>query len=141
MGKNLKECLTEHEGSKRFAYKDTLGNITIGVGRCLSKQSGSGLSDDEIDYLLTNDIDRCRKELTGHSFFDCQDSVRQEALIEICFNMGINHLLGFVNALDAMAVNDYPRAIKCFRNSLWASQIGKLRLDNLMSRIDKGIYS
>ena len=50
--------LRRHEGVEPYAYKDHLGYITVGVGRCLEKDVGMGLSDDEIDYLLKNDIVR-----------------------------------------------------------------------------------
>ena len=42
-----------HEGVKNKVYKDHLGIETIGVGRNLVDR---GLSDEEVDYLLGNDI-------------------------------------------------------------------------------------
>jgi len=56
----IKKQLTLHEGRKNKPYKCTSGKITIGVGRNLDD---NGLSEDEIDYLLTNDVLRCEKEL------------------------------------------------------------------------------
>ena len=55
---NIIRLLRRHEGVEPYAYKDHLGYITVGVGRCLEKDVGMGLSDDEIDYgqvLLTKD--------------------------------------------------------------------------------------
>ena len=57
--KRLIEQLKRHEGVSKWAYEDHLGYITVGVGRCLDPEIGLGLSDDEIDYLLRNDITRC----------------------------------------------------------------------------------
>ena len=42
-----------HEGVRNQVYKDHLGIETIGVGRNLRDR---GLSDEEVDYLLSNDI-------------------------------------------------------------------------------------
>ena len=52
----LAQMLEAEEGRKRSAYQDHLGYWTIGVGRLIDRRKGGGLSPDEIDYLLTNDI-------------------------------------------------------------------------------------
>ena len=54
-------------------------------------ESGLGLSDDEIDYLLANDIKRVREELTDCYFwFPAMNEARQDALVDISFNLGTN---------------------------------------------------
>ena len=53
---NLKEQLKRDEGVVAHAYEDTLGFLTIGVGHLIDGRRGGGLSPDEIDYILTNDI-------------------------------------------------------------------------------------
>ena len=45
--------LRRDEGRVRHAYQDHLGYWTIGVGRLIDQRKGGGLSEDEIDYLLT----------------------------------------------------------------------------------------
>ena len=60
----LIEMLRRHEGVEKHVYLDTEGLETIGVGRNVSK-TGLGLSDDEVNYLLQNDISRVIKELSG----------------------------------------------------------------------------
>ena len=49
MSYRLRELLKRHEGVKTHAYKDHLGYVTVGVGRCLDEKVGLGLADDEID--------------------------------------------------------------------------------------------
>ena len=58
----LIEMLKRHEGVRSKVYMCSAGYETIGVGRNIA-DSGLGLSDDEIDYLLNNDIERVRQEL------------------------------------------------------------------------------
>jgi lysozyme len=58
--KNLIDLLVKHEGIRNKPYEDSVGVLTIGVGRNLDDV---GLSHDEIYYLLKNDIRRCEKEL------------------------------------------------------------------------------
>ena len=60
----LIEQLKRHEGVSAYCYKDINNLEHIGVGRNISK-TGIGLSMEEIEYLLSNDILRCIKELSS----------------------------------------------------------------------------
>jgi lysozyme len=62
--KNLIEMLKRHEGVRSKVYLCSAGYETIGVGRNISAK-GLGLYDDEVDYLLENDIARVIKELSS----------------------------------------------------------------------------
>ena len=122
---DLIEQLKRHEGVKTHAYKDHLGYVTVGVGRCLEDGIGVGLSKDEIDYLLLNDIKRCSLELnTEFDWFSGLDAVRKDAMINLCFNVGLPRLKGFVKALAAMEAQDYEAAADEFFDSRWATQVG-----------------
>ena len=84
----LLEMLKRHEGVRSKVYLCSAGYETIGVGRNISA-SGIGLSDDEIDYLLENDIERVIKELSSeYPWFNSLDDVRKDAMIDISFNLG-----------------------------------------------------
>ena len=83
----LTEMLRKHEGVRDKVYLCSAGYETIGVGRNIS-EDGLGLSDDEIDYLLSNDIKRVREELTEEYYwFAGLDEARQDAMIDISFNL------------------------------------------------------
>ena len=120
---NLIDTLVRHEGLRRLAYEDSVGVLTIGVGRNIEEV---GLSDDEIYYLLKNDIRRCETELdNSFRWYKDLDQVRQEAMINLCFNLGITRLRKFKLALRAMEVKDYEDAADEFLDSLWATQVGQ----------------
>ena len=86
-------------------YEDTSGNLTIGVGRNLDS---IGLSDDEVVYMLDNDIARCDRELLDNfSWYSSLNRCRQDAMINLCFNLGITRLKKFKKALEAMSKSDY----------------------------------
>lgn len=138
---NLEKCLIAHEGKRQFCYTDSLGYQTIGVGRNVDSRNGKGLSEDEIIYLLKNDIEECRKALKGYKFYDIQDDIRKDALIEMRFNLGHAGLMRFKNMLLALSVKNYPDAVKEAKNSKWAFQIGKARLDNILYRMEHGKYA
>ena len=136
---NLQRLLIKHVGMLLKPYEDVLTeNITIGVGRNLDSL---GLTEDEVMYLLTNDIVRCDKELL-HNFkwYPELCRARQDALINLCFNLGITRLLTFKKALQAMADKDYVRAADEFLDSKWATQVGTHRTDDIACMIRTGKY-
>ena len=106
----LVEQLKKHEGVRSHVYDCPAGYQTIGVGRNIDPDGGLGLSDDEIEYLLENDIRRCERELGRFSWFDDLDVVRQDALINMCFNLGFSRLLKFTKMLAAVAEGKYKLA-------------------------------
>lgn len=138
MSKLVKQ-LRRHEGVHTHAYQCSEGKITVGVGRNLDENGGIGLSQDEIDYLLKNDIERCRQELDALSWFNDLSSVRQDAMVNLCFNLGMTRLLGFRKAMAAMAVGNYQKAADEFYDSLWAKQVGS-RADEVCEMIRTGRY-
>lgn len=132
----IEERLSQEEGRKNKPYTDTVGKLSIGVGRNLTDV---GLSDDEIDYLLANDIKRATVSLnTALPWWTSLDSVRQKVLLDMCFNMGINSLLEFHNTLSFMQAGDYNSAANGMLNSLWAKQVG-IRADKLAVMMRTGV--
>ncbi|MDB4298002.1 glycoside hydrolase family protein [bacterium] len=139
MTEKLLEMLKRHEGVKSHVYLCSAGYETIGVGRNISK-SGMGLSDDEVDYLLENDIVRVIKELSSeYPWFKDLDDVRKDAMIDISFNLGATRLRGFKRALAAMEVADYTTAAKEFLDSKWSRDV-KGRATELCYMIETGNY-
>jgi len=121
----LVKMLKLHEGVRNHVYVCTAGYETIGVGRNIS-DSGLGLTDEEINILLMNDIERVKKELSSSfSWFVDLDEVRQNAIIDMCFNLGLSRLNQFVKALDGMASKDYDKAADEFMDSRWSQQVGQ----------------
>ena len=136
----LMSRVVEHEGIKQFAYQDSLGFWTIGVGRCIHEGRGRGLTTDECFYLLKNDLIYFRNLLLKYDWFTKQDVVRQNALVELAFNLGVNNLLGFKNMISALSVNNYALAAKELIDSSWSQQVGKSRSVDLQYRILNGRY-
>ena len=139
MTEKLLDMLKRHEGVRSTVYLCSAGYETIGVGRNISS-SGMGLSEDEVNYLLENDIERVIKELSSeYSWFNSLDDVRKDAMIDISFNLGATRLRGFKKALAAMEVADYSLAAKEFLDSKWSRDV-KGRAHELASMIETGEY-
>tara|TARA_R110000868_G_scaffold339801_2_gene600503 strand:- start:148 stop:582 length:435 start_codon:yes stop_codon:yes gene_type:complete len=140
MQTKLTEMLTAHEGSKSHAYKCTAGKITVGVGRNIDPEGGLGLSQEEITYLLSNDIERVEEELSKSLPWLLElDCVRIDALVDMCFNLGLPRFLKFVKALDALEAGDYEMSANEFMDSRWAKQVG-YRAYEVTEMIRTGVY-
>ncbi len=123
------------EGERKKPYLDSVGKTTIGVGRNLTDV---GLFPDEIEYLLQHDITRAENELrTNLPWYVSLDPVRQEVLVNMCFNMGWSVLSTFKNTLDAVRRGDYEAASKGMLQSKWASQV-KGRATRLAEKMRTG---
>jgi lysozyme len=119
----LREQLIRHEGCKRSAYQDHLGYWTIGVGRLIDARRGGGLSDDEIDYLLANDIAKVVQSLAGQlPYWSHLSDRQQQALCNMAFQLGVNGLLRFRKMLAALERGDGADAHWQALDSNWAKQ-------------------
>lgn len=124
--------LERDEGKKNFPYRDSEGLLTIGVGRNIQQ---CGISDDEIAYLLKNNIAEMENDLDrAIPWWRQLSEERQRVLANMCFNMGIERLLGFHNMLAAAKVGDYQLAAAEMMDSQWAKQVGdrSKRLEKMM---------
>lgn len=122
MRKKLIEQLKKHEGIRLKPYKCTAGKLTIGVGRNIEDR---GISEDEAEYMLQNDIDICMHELSKNlPFFYGIPEVAQIVLIDMCFNMGMPRLLKFKKTLNYIADQDFKLASVEMLDSNWAGQVG-----------------
>ena len=119
----LKEELIRDEGLRLKPYRDTVGKLTIGVGRNLDDV---GITKDEAMHLLECDIRRVKDDLDhALSWWRGLDDVRQRVLVNMAFNLGITRLLGFKNTLAAIRAGNYVDAAKGMLDSKWAAQVGE----------------
>ena len=114
--------LKVHEGVRSKVYLDTEGIETIGVGRNLRDR---GLSDDEIELMLANDIRDFQEEVErAFSWWSDLDDVRQRVVVDMAFNMGLGSLSKFVNTLSHIENGRYEEAGVEMLDSKWARQVG-----------------
>ena len=149
----LIEMLKRDEGVSSTPYDDATGNpvlaptgnVTIGIGRHIF---ANPLTEDEMLYLLKNDIKAARKvcaEYVGQQKFSSLTSHRRLALTCLAFNLG-NRLKTFKKMLAAIESDDWQTAAKELRDSLWAKQVdpkGRVnegRDDRLALMLEKDVY-
>ena len=118
----LKRQLELHEARRLKPYADSVGKLTIGVGRNLDDR---GISDAECDFLLANDIAIVVNEMDRNlPWWQQLDEVRQRVLADMCFNLGIQRLKGFAKALSAMREGRFEDAASEMQDSKWYAQVG-----------------
>lgn len=122
MRKKLIAQLKEHEGIRLKPYRCTSNKLTIGVGRNIEDR---GITEDEAEYLLNNDINICLKELELHLpwFYQLPESA-QIVLVDMCFNMGMPRLMQFKKTLNYLADHNFANAAVEMLDSRWARQVG-----------------
>ena len=144
----LKKLLREHEGVRSLVYQKTkgkpltkgdtcIGFPTIAVGRELSDM---GLSDDEIDYLLENDVKRCIEEIERqhYTWWPGLNDVRKMVIVSQVFNMGLSRFRKFKNQIKALENDDFTRASEEMRDSKWYQQ-NTNRVEELAVFMDSGL--
>lgn len=137
---DLTARLIKHEGMEQSVYKDSLGYYTIGAGHMIDARLGGKLSISICMAILAEDIAEARAELSLQSFYRYQSTVRQDAIVELCFAMGLGKLLHFVEMIAALKVKDYARAADELLDSEWSRQVGIARANDLAHRIQYGRY-
>lgn len=120
---SLTSQLRRDEGEVLYAYPDSLGWTTIGVGRLIDKRKGGGITAEESAYLLNNDIDKRHAELLRRApWMALLDHARLGVMLNMAFQLGVDGLLGFKNTLAMVRSGDYLGAAAGMLNSLWARQ-------------------
>ena len=135
---DLKEQLLREEGAEPCAYQDSLGYWTIGVGRLIDSRKGGGLSNDEIDFLLENDIKKITEQV--HKFLPWVSKLnepRQAVLLQMAFQMGLRGLLGFKRTLGSIEDGQYFEAAVEMLQSEWAKQTPE-RAHRLATQMETG---
>ena len=152
----LAQQLTEHEGLVKTVYKDSLGIETIGIGRNLE---GKGITDAELKHwdmsmelvykvgitremaidLFNNDVKIVERELVqSHPIVETLSAMRQMALVNMGFNLGIPRLNMFKNMWESIEDGDFTHAAIEMMDSRWARQVGQ-RAITLSNMMDTGV--
>lgn len=147
--------LIRDEDEQLKVYRCTADKRTIGIGRNLDDVGISkaetaalgitvasviknGITREQSRALFANDIAACERQLDAKlPWWRTLNDVRQRVLLNMCFNLGINRLLGFKNTLAKMQRGDFTGAAAGMRASLWARQVGA-RAERLATMMEKG---
>lgn len=119
----LHRDLVRDEGLRLKPYRDSVGKLTIGIGRNLDDR---GITEAEAHMLMLTDIALVELELDrAVPWWRRMTDARKRALANMAFNLGLPKLLGFRNMLAALEAGDYETAASEALDSRWARQVGQ----------------
>lgn len=133
----LLDSVTVDEAYKGAPYPDSLGLWTFGIGRCLETNPLTGaewkrLLDNgwitvNVDktgaqWLATCELAAVASVLGRYTWFAQIGDVRQNAFIEMAFQLGIAKFARFTSMLAAANVGDWQGVHDQALDSLWAKQ-------------------
>lgn len=108
---------------KTLKTGDTLrGNLTVAIGHNLNAHP---LSQRVIDLIFDEDVAEHSADLDKYlPWWRDEDEVRQRALLDLCFNMGIGKLLKFDETLLHWRHGEYIDAALHLQKAPWFRQVG-----------------
>lgn len=122
---DLMSRIMEDEGLRLHAYYCSAGKLTIGYGRNIDQSGGKGITQAEAVYLLAHDIQECEydvREFYGPLMWDRIGLVRQNALINMRFQLGPTGFRRFELMHAAIRSGDWDMAASEAMDSDWATQ-------------------
>jgi lysozyme len=132
----LIKLLKKDEGERLKPYRCTAGKLTIGVGRNLEDV---GITKEESDYLLTNDISRVTVEISRHLPWALKlDDARFSVVLSMVFQMGMGGVKNFRKFLTALQMGDYTKASIEMLDSKWAQHDSPARAKRMANTMKTG---
>lgn len=149
MNAHLEAELTVEEGREVFIYDDAKGAVRFKKGDTLvgNLTTGTGINlmvdfdQPELDFIETNRINKARALLKPYAWYSAQDEVRQVAIADIVFNIGLGGLLHWPHFLSDMAAKDYAAAVAEIKSDeIWVSQVHPTRAGRIEGMILTGTW-
>lgn len=144
----LRQDVMPAEDYRQFPYFDCCGKpyksctcakrgaLTIGYGRNLDT---NGISKLEAEVLLDHDLANAEKDANrAFDWFGGLSELRQRAVVELVFNMGLPTVREFRRTLLAIKVKQYAAAALHLLDSKWASQVGPRRSGRIARYLKDG---
>ena len=140
---NIFGMLRIDEGCKLTIYKDTEGYWTVGIGQLLTKDPSLEVAKRELDKLVGRKANgvitqaeaetlftkAVQKATTGilsnavlKPVYDSLDSIRQAALINMVFQMGVAGVASFENSMKLLKAKNWSQAAINLAQSRWYKQ-------------------
>jgi lysozyme len=142
--------IAQHEGRRKYAYSDSEGILTVGIGFNLQEESAlaritecgvdynalcdarASLNDAQIDTLFSTDLDTATAEAAKlvPDFWNQPDNV-QLAMVDMIFNLGGPRFSNFTKLIAALKAKDYLTAADQMADSKWAKQVPHRAADDI----------
>lgn len=137
----LETDLVRDEGRENVAYLDTRRNVTWGIGHMDNKvHVGTHFTDAQIDSQFLIDKAIAQRGLAQHwPPLNTLSDLRQDAMINMAFNLGVSKLLTFHTFLDYMTQGKYGSAALDLHGTPWYHEVGD-RAKRICAQITTNIH-
>lgn len=119
----IRDYIKFNEGLKLKLYKCTAGKLSCGFGRNIED---NGISKDEAELMLKNDIEVCKDDLYGifgfQIFLLLPDKCKL-VLYDLIYNLGRSRFLTFKKTIQAIKNKDFEEAAKQIKDSRYYNQV------------------
>jgi lysozyme len=115
-----KDYIKSNEGLELKLYECTAGKNSIGYGRNIED---NGISKDEAELMLENDLEVCRNSLYnifGFELFILLSDIRKTILTDMIYNLGATRFRTFKKMIKAVKEKDYFKASQEILDSKYA---------------------
>lgn len=144
----LRGDVMQAEGFRQFPYFDCCGKpyrscvcarkgfLTIGYGRNLDSV---GISKLEGEVLLDHDLYAAETQANrAFDWFGSLSELRQRAITELVFNLGLAGFRGFRQTILAIRTGMYRAASERLLDSRWKEQVGPIRSSRIARYLRDG---
>tara|TARA_B000000557_G_scaffold159277_1_gene129110 strand:+ start:6951 stop:10130 length:3180 start_codon:yes stop_codon:yes gene_type:complete len=145
-----KEMIKEHEGLRLDAYYDNKGNLTIGYGHLIDKDSpvyglkeGDLITEEKANELFEMDFKHHLEAAMNLPGWAEASERQRAALIDLVFNMGPYFLDSFPSMKEALENGDFEEAARQLQfadpdnrpgvESKWMDDVGERRSDPILN--------
>ena len=122
----------QHEGFVNHVYRDSEGYRTIGYGFNIDSGRFSqdqvnrwitqGITKEEAEAVLSEELGKTKEKLLQYDWYNKLDPIRQGAILDMSYNMGIGWVDKFPKAMSALKSGDYETAANEILDSTYARQ-------------------
>jgi lysozyme len=144
----LRSDVMQAEGFRQFPYFDCCGKpfrqctctrqgkLTVGYGRNLEDV---GISQLEGEVLLDHDLYKAETHATkAFEWFGGLSDLRQRAITELIFNLGVAGFRGFRQTIQAIKAGMFRAASERLLESRWKEQVGPNRSSRIARYLKDG---
>lgn len=121
--KSLQLTLVYDEGVRLRPYHDTVGKLTIGVGRNIEDR---GITMATALQMLQEDMTEALKDchdIFGSDWIETAGHYRVVAVVNMLFNLGRSRFLGFTKMIAHLKTRQFEAAAMEAKDSLWFRQV------------------
>lgn len=140
---NAMDLIRQDEGSRLLPYTDSRGNLTWGIGHLMPPKGNPlcpaavALLGQSVEAQFQTDYAAIVTGLSGYAWWATLNEVRQAAIADMAFNLGLEGFAAFTTFQSCLSSNQWSAAAADLRGTLVYQQLPN-RYERLATMIQTG---